>query len=407
MKLIFSSYHNYLDRSSGAALTIRSALIGLAKRGWDVRVLCGSYFDSLNANLGALYREFKRLGITPTISKCRSVINGRPREFKLARFNDSGVSGSILIDDEAFSTRRFRNDLSRDAGLLFLKTLDVAARKDEYDVYLTYGGYWAAKEAANIMKERAKKNVFYLFNLAYNDRALLQQFDLVITPSPFAREYYMKTLSIDSTPISPFIDKASCLARERRPQYLTLINPSPEKGGRFALGVFWDLQKKRDDIPILVAEGRGDFKALVAATPKARKLKNVHLLKGSVDARAIYAKTRLLLVPSLCGETFGRVPVEAAFNGVPALVSNRGALPDVVGDPEYVLPIPERFTPKTCELPTPLETQPWVDAILKHWDGSLSLHDSEHCSKLAQRFDSEKILTDLERALKDEPQGKE
>ena len=28
MKLIYSSYHNYLDRASGAALIVRSALIG-------------------------------------------------------------------------------------------------------------------------------------------------------------------------------------------------------------------------------------------------------------------------------------------------------------------------------------------------------------------------------------------
>ena len=71
-----------------------------------------------------------------------------------------------------------------------------------------------------------------------------------------------------------------------------------------------------------------------------------------------FALTRLLLVPSVWEEPFGRVAAEAMINGVPALVGNRGALPQVVGGDfaegggGRVLPIPDWMTDQTTRLPT-------------------------------------------------------
>lgn len=44
-----------------------------------------------------------------------------------------------------------------------------------------------------------------------------------------------------------------------------------------------------------------------------------------------FALTRILVVPSVWEEPFGRVAAEAMINAIPALVSNRGSLPQVVG----------------------------------------------------------------------------
>ncbi len=49
------------------------------------------------------------------------------------------------------------------------------------------------------------------------------------------------------------------------------------------------------------------------------------------SAADYFALTRLLLVPSVWEEPFGRVAAEAMINGVPPLVANRGSLPDVLG----------------------------------------------------------------------------
>ena len=87
-----------------------------------------------------------------------------------------------------------------------------------------------------------------------------------------------------------------------------------------------------------------------------------------------FALTRILLVPSVWEEPFGRVAAEAMINAIPALVSNRGSLPQVVGGDfsdaggGYVLPIPDWMTEKTTRLPTEHEVAPWCDAVCRLWD---------------------------------------
>ena len=62
------------------------------------------------------------------------------------------------------------------------------------------------------------------------------------------------------------------------------------------------------------------------------------------------------------------------INGIPALVSERGALPDVVGGDAsaggggLVLPIPAWMTHDSNRLPSAAEIQPWFEAICALWD---------------------------------------
>jgi glycosyltransferase involved in cell wall biosynthesis len=91
--------------------------------------------------------------------------------------------------------------------------------------------------------------------------------------------------------------------------------------------------------------------------------------------------TRILLVPSVWEEPFGRVAAEAMINGIPPLVGNRGALPDVVGGDAAaggggrVLPIPDWMTPSTNQVPSESEVQPWYDAVCALWDDA-ALYES-------------------------------
>ncbi|MBP5622195.1 MAG: glycosyltransferase, partial [Thermoguttaceae bacterium] len=87
-----------------------------------------------------------------------------------------------------------------------------------------------------------------------------------------------------------------------------------------------------------------------------------------VDPRAFYSQSRVVLVPSLCDESFGRVVVEAGFNGIPVLCSDRGALPEVCGVPELILSIPKKFTATSRIVPEPSETTRWVERIARFWD---------------------------------------
>ncbi len=58
----------------------------------------------------------------------------------------------------------------------------------------------------------------------------------------------------------------------------------------------------------------------------------------------------------------------AMANGIPVLASDRGALPETLGDAGFVFTIPERCTPTSGVVPTAQEVAPWVAVIERLWD---------------------------------------
>ena len=88
----------------------------------------------------------------------------------------------------------------------------------------------------------------------------------------------------------------------------------------------------------------------------------------TVFYRAVFSSTKLLLMPSLWYESFGLAAAEAMLNGIPVLASNRGALPELIGDGGFLFEIPAMYTPGTRDVPTAEEVAPWVEAIIRLWD---------------------------------------
>jgi glycosyltransferase involved in cell wall biosynthesis len=97
-------------------------------------------------------------------------------------------------------------------------------------------------------------------------------------------------------------------------------------------------------------------------------------------------------MPSLWRESLGRVPIEAMVNGIPVLASDRGALPETLGDAGFVFTIPERCTPTSGLVPTAQEVAPWVSIIERLWDDAE--FEANHRARSlaeAQRWDKDKL----------------
>lgn len=99
--LLFSSFHNYLDQGSGAAISARAVLRELVRRGWRVRVLCGSFFDDATVDETTFYANLKRREIAPTVERKRAVLAGKNVEFRLVRFLDDGIEATAFFADDA------------------------------------------------------------------------------------------------------------------------------------------------------------------------------------------------------------------------------------------------------------------------------------------------------------------
>lgn len=378
--LLFSSFHNYLDQGSGAAISAREVLRELARRGWRIRVLCGSFFDDATADENSFYATLKRRDITPTVERKRAVLAGKNVEFRFVRFLNDGIEATVFFVDDAESRFLPRGALSRSSGELLLKLLLDECQTSKPNVYLTYGGYWAALPAARIAKNFGAANVFYLCNFAYNRRDLFAEFDRIVVPSEFAKSFYRQKLDVATDVIPPLIDDSKFRVAENSRRFLTFVNPSPEKGRYFFVGIARELERRFPEIPILVVESRSKITTF-ATSSEARTLANLYALQQVDAPREFYRQTRILLAPSLCAESFGRVAVEAGLNGIPVVCSNRGALPEVVEGWGLALDVPRSYAPSTRTIPTPDEVAPWGDAVATLWNDDVYAQENARVAR--------------------------
>jgi glycosyltransferase involved in cell wall biosynthesis len=113
--------------------------------------------------------------------------------------------------------------------------------------------------------------------------------------------------------------------------FLFLGRLSPEKG-LWQLLQGWRLLKA--GTARLVIAGDGPERRRLESVCRENGLKNVEF-RGYVTAKdqdALWQGARALIVPSIWEEPFGLVVLEAWAHGRPALVSNRGGLPEIVTD---------------------------------------------------------------------------
>ena len=157
----------------------------------------------------------------------------------------------------------------------------------------------------------------------------------VIANSPFTARRLETLLGTAPPVVLPLIEPERYHV-DARGDSVVLINPTLAKG----VETFFRLAAARPDIPFLAVESWtiGDAWRNVLMN-RARALDNVALWPVMDDMREVYARARVLLVPSLLEETFGRVVAEAQVSGIPALVSDRGALPETLGGGGLVVPL--------------------------------------------------------------------
>ncbi len=275
-------------------------------------------------------------------------------------------------------------------------------RVERPEICMTYGGYRFVRLAAIETRKRGIKSVFFLHNLSYGDASLFACFDAVVVPSEFARRYYKERLGIDCYVIPPLIDRSKVSVEGGERKCVTLVNPSVEKGVFFFLGLARAIGQSHPEVPFLIVEGRAKASSL-ADVPEVLRLKNLSVMRTVSDPRSFWDKTRILLVPSTGKETFCRLVVEAAFNSIPVIASDRGAIPETMGDVSSsginaCLPIPSRFTPSFRSFPTTLEVEPWRQSLLHVLqDESAAICLGRILNENAQRFESLLVSERIER----------
>ena len=359
MRFLLAIHTAYTDHRSGAAHSMRIMTEWLAASGHECRVLATARFDGLdldaNAHLAALGVPVKRLppskeaggGYRPTV-----------------QFDWHGVPVTMIMTRERDPRKSDKNEERQ-----LLRLLNIVAERYRPDLVYTYGSFAVVREMMKHARQRGIVTVFSLRNHGYNDRRYYQNVDHVLTTSPYLTDLYRRTIGLRSTGIASPIAWSEVEAPAEGRSFVTFVNPSPQKGLFFFARLAQMLGELRADIPMLVVQSAIDASLLVSLPGiDLTRFPQLVASPSLTEPADIFSVTKILLVPSVFEEPFGRVAAEAMINGVPPIVSDRGGLPGTVGDGGIILPLPSWLTETERRLPSAEEVGPWYDAIVRLWD---------------------------------------
>ena len=127
-----------------------------------------------------------------------------------------------------------------------------------------------------------------MHNFGYNEPRTSRAFadvSAVIFPSEYSRRHHARLPGLDGLVIPDPIPLDRILAANSEPKYVTFINPQPSKGTAVFERIAVVLNERRPDIPLLVAEGRGNSDALARLATDLSGLTNLNRMANTPNPR--------------------------------------------------------------------------------------------------------------------------
>jgi len=368
VRFLMVNNHCISDPTAGVTQSLRTIAEWLADAGHTCRILTTARFES--AVTFTIEEHLRSLGVAEPALTPPGKTSGRGRERPAVEYAVRGVPVTLLL------TRH--NDESRPdirEAKQYLRVFDALVNDVAPDQVIACNGHPMIFEAMARARALGITTAFAVRGFGYDDRAYFEHVDHAFTCSEFLTGAYRRDIGLISTPLEPPIDWSAVVAPEEARAFVTFVNPSPHKGLFLFARVADMLGSRRPDIPILVVQsGRsgGGFNAIPGLD--FSRYPQIMAAPPVPTPSDYFALTRVLVVPSIWEEPFGRVAAEAMINGIPPIVSDKGSLPQVIGGDASqggagrVVAVPAGMTPRTSTLPSEHDAQPWFDAVCALWD---------------------------------------
>jgi len=366
VRFLLVNNHCISDPVAGVTQSMRTLITWLSDAGHECQVLTTARFETRVTFTIEEHLRSRGVELPPVPGRKKSKASDRP----IVRYDVGGVPVTLLLTRHNDETRPDRREAAQ-----YLREYDRLLGDMAPDALIACNGHPMIFEAMERARRRGITTAFAVRGFGYYDPRYFAHVDHAFTCSRFLTDHYRERVGLFSTPIEPPIDWSSTLAPAESRAFVTFVHPSPHKGLWLFARLADMLGSRRPDIPVLVVQS-GQSGGALNAIPGIDFAKYPQIMAAPpVPTPADYfALTRVLLVPSVWEEPFGRVAAEAMINGVPPLVGNRGSLPDVLGGDfsagggGRVLPIPEWMNEKTMRLPSEQDVEPWYDAVCALWD---------------------------------------
>ena len=298
MKILFASDQAFLPQLTGG-IEVSTAQLGaeLVRQGHEVAVLCRIGHRDIVWAESWLRRKLSGRAFPPTRLGCLQIFRGWDVVEGLEEVRQRWLPDAIIV--QGSQPRSF--ELASRAAGAGMRTWYYA-----HDVSFIESG----RQLPELGRVR------WISNSKYTQRVL------------------NSSLGVPSDIVPPCIDAQIYRVNSSR-EFVTMINPRLSKGGSTTL----DIAEDCPDINFLLVEawlsGQREVQIL---KQRAMGMTNVTWWPTQPDMRQVYGRTRILIAPSKLHETWGRVVTETQISGIPAIVSDMGALPETVGQGGVVLP---------------------------------------------------------------------
>jgi glycosyltransferase involved in cell wall biosynthesis len=243
-------------------------------------------------------------------------------------------------------------------SLFFIRSLEVSGQEQ----YSPDQGHLANFKKADF----GAKIQYPFFAKNFNEyRRGMAEADQVIANSEYVSQRLKKDFDVNSNIIYPPIKLDNYKVQYNDNGYIAAVNPRNRDKGA---DIFFNLVESMPDEEFICA---GEFRES-SLKQRAEGLSNLNYLGYCEDMRSFYKKAKVVVVPSRWNEAFGRSAAEPMVSGIPVVVSDRGGLPEVVGN--------------TGEVVNKIEsTEAWKQAIKK----AINNHDPEAQKERAKIFSAE------------------
>jgi amino acid adenylation domain-containing protein len=372
MKILLIQLLDYLYTFGGAHKANRLMMEGLAARGHACVVYAPGY-ESIKP------RPDEREILHRRLAEKGGVVLREDPDFVVYRHR--GVESHAIVSEFTLDVYpRFHAALRRlietsrpdvvlvsedQTGLFHGAALDAAADRV---IYLSHSQATLPFGPAAFDKDDGKARLF-------------QRTPGILTVSEYVRDYIARWGGCESEVVQfPVYGEPDPVVR---PSFdrgaVMLVNASPLKG----LSIFLGLAERFPNVPFATVATWGTD---TQERKQVTVLRNVTILEPRERIDEIFAQARVLLVPSLWGESFGLIIVEAMLRGLPVLASDVGGIPEAKLGVPYVLPISpivdyQRPDPSAKPIPV-IPTQdlgPWQEALAR------VLSDREHYEALSEQ----------------------
>ena len=350
-KILWMSPYSLHDISSGASINCKYLLEALAQQGHEVWALSSLIFDMPS---GAQFF---------TEAQDKLSLSQKP----IFELNDGGIH---YIYQRCRST--FEGEQTCAEQEVFFALLREVLDRFVPDLCHAFGTSMLTMTCFAEAKRRGITTIYPVLNGNHGSYAF-PDVDLVLTDSQASSELYYQRDRIRALPIGACFAPEHFVAKKRHPKYVTMINPSFEKG----LGLFARLslvcQERLPQVRFLVVNSRGNFAENIQYLHEKgqrdvhpfspQDFVNVDMTPATTNMKPIYAATKVLVAPSLWWESWGRVVSEAVFNSIAVLASTSGGLREAAAGASINLPVPEHCRQDYLSIPTAEEVEPWVEAL--------------------------------------------